>query len=101
LFPRDHVDHFTDLPDPLAAHLMCTAQRIARRARAVLRPLRMGYVVHGFGMAHAHLNIVPQHDPHDIVPGPCLVAPGGWSVRLPPPPDRAALDAMAARLCPD
>jgi hypothetical protein len=28
---------------------------------------RVGVVVHGYGVPHAHLILVPQHDPHDIV----------------------------------
>ncbi|WP_179378880.1 HIT family protein [Jannaschia marina] len=98
--PRAHVDHFTDLDDATAAHLMVTAQRLARAARVVLNPLRMGYVVHGFGVAHAHLNVVPQHAPTDIVSARHVDAPGGFRITqdLLPDPSRADLDAMAARL---
>ena len=96
--PRAHVDHFTDMDDALAAHVMTVAHRLARHARTVLRPLRMGYVVHGFGVAHAHLVVVPQHTPRDILPGPCLHPRDGFELRLPTAAPRAALDAMAARL---
>ena len=100
LIPRDHVDHFSDLPDATAAHLMVAAQRLARVARTVLRPLRMGYVVHGFGVAHAHLNVVPQHDPTDIVSALHVDAPGGFRIDQEGTPawDRTDLDAMADRL---
>ena len=49
--PREHIDHFTDIPDDLAAHIMVVAQRIGRRMREELSPLRVGMVVHGFGVA--------------------------------------------------
>ena len=42
------------------------AQRIGRRMREVFRPERVGMVVHGYGVPHAHLILVPQHGPHDI-----------------------------------
>jgi histidine triad (HIT) family protein len=66
VIPKAHIDHFTDLPDPLAAHIMVVAQHIGRKIMTVLAPRRVGYVVHGFGVAHAHLIIVPLHDPTDI-----------------------------------
>ncbi len=69
IIPKDHIDHFTDIPDELAAHIMITAQYIGRNMMRQLSPLRVGMVVHGFGVAHAHLILVPQHDPHDIASG--------------------------------
>ncbi len=100
VIPRAHIDHFTDLPDDLAVHIMVTAQHLARQAQSVLRPLRMGYVVHGFGVPHAHLNVIPMADPGDIVSARHIDAPGGFRITLDslPAPDRAALDRMAARL---
>lgn len=100
VIPRAHIDHFTDLDDTLAAHILVTAQRLARHARAVLRPLRMGYVVHGFGVPHAHLNVIPQHAPDDILSARYIDAPHGYDIRLPPARTRSALDEMAKRLTP-
>ena len=98
--PRAHIDYFTDLPDDLSAHLMVTAQRLGRAMMAVFAPLRVGYVVHGFGVPHAHLNVVPQHDTCDIISARHVVADGPWRVSeaavVAPP--RADLDAAAARI---
>ncbi len=66
LIPKAHIDHFTDLNDELAQHILLHAQRLARRAKPLLRAKRMGYVVHGFGVAHAHLVVVPLHRSDDI-----------------------------------
>jgi histidine triad (HIT) family protein len=66
VIPRAHIDHFTDIEDPVAAHIIVVAQRIARRMRKVFQPQRVGMVVHGYGIAHAHLVLVPQNGPHDI-----------------------------------
>lgn len=66
VIPRAHVDHFTDLPDATAQHIMAVAQRIGRRVREVFRPERVGFLVHGYGVAHAHLIIVPQQGPHHL-----------------------------------
>ena len=96
--PLQHVDHFTDLDDETATHMMTVAQRLARAALKVTGALRMGYVVHGFGVPHAHVNVIPQHAPDDILSGRHVEAPGGWSIRLPDAHGREALDAMAARI---
>ncbi|HEX8242164.1 MAG TPA: HIT family protein, partial [Longimicrobium sp.] len=66
VIPRAHVDHFTDLDEPTLTHLMRVARRIGRRMREVFQPLRVGMVVHGFGVPHAHLILVPQHHTDDI-----------------------------------
>ena len=96
--PLGHVDHFTDLDDGTATHIIVIAQRLARAAMKITGALCMGYVVHGFGVPHAHLNVIPQHAPDDILSGRHVEAPGGWSIRLPDAPGRAALDGMAARI---
>lgn len=67
VIPKKHIDHFLDIPDELAAHILITAQRLARKVQNKFRPNRMGYVVHGFGVAHAHLNVPPLNHPDDIV----------------------------------
>lgn len=66
VIPKLHVDHFTDLDDDTASQIIRTAQRIGRRIRAVFKPLRVGMLVHGFGVSHAHLILVPQQGPHHL-----------------------------------
>ncbi len=55
VLPKEHIDHFTDIRDDLAARIMVVSQKINRRMMAVLSPLRIGMVIHGFGVPHAHL----------------------------------------------
>lgn len=83
LVPREHIDHFTDVPDDVAAHLMRVAQRLGRVLRRNLKPERVGYVVHGYGVPHAHLMIVPLHEDTDITSA-VLPTPGTvrWASRL-------------------
>ena len=66
VIPKRHVDHFTDLDDEMAQGIMLVVQRIGRRLRAEFKPLRVGMLVHGFGVAHAHLVLVPQLGPHHL-----------------------------------
>lgn len=65
VIPRIHIDHFCELPDELTSHIVLIAQKISRRMKEVYRPERIGMLVHGYGVAHAHLNIFPQNHPHD------------------------------------
>jgi histidine triad (HIT) family protein len=66
IIPIEHVDHFTDIDEETAAQMMVAAIQIGRNMMEHFQPLRVGMVVHGFGVPHAHLILVPQHDPNDI-----------------------------------
>ena len=67
VIPKQHVDHFCDLTDELACRILVQAQRLSRNLRERLKPVRVGLVVHGFGVPHAHLVVVPLHESNDIV----------------------------------
>ena len=101
IIPKEHIDHFCDVPDELAAHIMTIAQQLSRTIWRLLKPLRVGLVVHGFDVPHAHLIVVPQHGPTDITSGRFAylndgkIAYGIEHIREVP---RAELDRMAAAL---
>jgi len=101
IIPREHIDHFTDLNDHLASQLIIAALRIGRRVSEQFHPLRVGMVVHGFGVPHAHLIIVPQHDPNDITSARFASIEDGkivFDLRNIPRPDRSVLDEHARML---
>lgn len=101
VIPRKHIDHFIDLPDELACHIMVVAQRLGRNVLREFEPLRMGYVVHGFGVPHAHLNVVPLHQGSDIISAKHVVLDdNGFTISLEnlDAPERSELDAIALRL---
>ena len=66
IIPIAHIDHFSDVPDDIAQRIIVAAQRISRRMRTVFAPERVGMIVHGYGVQHAHLILVPQNGPNDI-----------------------------------
>ena len=66
VIPKQHIDHFVDVPDTISKQIILVAQRIGRRMRSVFPLERVGYLVHGYGVAHAHLIIVPQQGPHHL-----------------------------------
>jgi histidine triad (HIT) family protein len=101
VIPKAHVDHFTDVPDDVAQHVMLVAQRIGRAMRAVFAPQRVGYLVHGYGVAHAHLIVVPQHGPHHLTSDRFARIEGGrfvFDLARVPRADRATLDEQARAL---
>ena len=101
VIPKAHVDHFTDLDDVTAQSIMVVAQHIGRRLRSVFNPLRVGMVVHGFGVPHAHLILVPQQGPHHITSDRFASIENGkivFSEDGIPLADRATLDQYARLL---
>lgn len=101
LIPKEHIDHFTDIDDETAAHIMRTAQKLANNIRKALKPQRVGYVVAGYGVAHAHLIIIPQHHANDITCQHFAVLDNGeirFSVQHIPLASREELDKVAAKI---
>lgn len=104
VIPKRHIDHFTDVPDDLAERIIVAAQRIGRRMRAVFQPERIGYLVHGYGVAHAHLILVAQRGAHHLTSDRFAFVRGGrvaFDLRRIPIADRATLDEHARLLASD
>ncbi len=101
VIPKQHIDHFCDLPDELATRVLLLGQRLARVLRASLKPQRVGMIAHGFGVPHAHLIVLPLQHVWDITSSANAYLEGGavkfrWEqVALAP---REELDALAAQL---
>ena len=98
IIPKEHIDHFCDIPDELSCHIIAHAQRLSRNLRERLGPQRVGLVVHGYGVPHAHLVVVPLLDPSDIVSAKYAYVEGGqvkYSEKLLPEAPRAELDRLA------
>lgn len=66
IIPKEHIDNFYDLNDKVASKIIGMAQNISRKIKEKLNPVRVGYVVAGFGVPHAHLIIVPMFKADDI-----------------------------------
>jgi histidine triad (HIT) family protein len=101
VIPRLHVDHFSDLPDEAATRVLLVSQRLAKRIRATLAPPRVGLLVGGFAVPHAHLHVVPMHDGHDITSQKyARVADGkvSYDIANVPPAPPEELKGIAERL---
>ena len=101
IIPRRHIDHFCDLPDELSIRILLLGQRVSRVMRRMLSAKRVGMIVHGFGVPHAHLVVLPLEHAPDITSAANAYIDDGkvrFSWERVPLADRAELDAMAKRL---
>lgn len=85
--PKTQVDHIWDLSDEDYVYLWQVSKKIGIHIRQVIKSPRVGVIVEGFGVPHAHVHLVPIY--------------GGNDLKKPDPhgePDNDALAAMASRL---
>jgi histidine triad (HIT) family protein len=66
LAPVEEVDHWIDLDDDLARHLMTVAQTIGRVLQETFRPRKVGLLIGGLDVPHVHLHLVPVDTVHDL-----------------------------------
>ena len=58
VFPKKQVDLIWDLEQDDYDYLWQSAKKI----QAEMKPIRVGVVVEGFGVPHAHIHLVPLYD---------------------------------------
>lgn len=60
--PIEEVDHWIDLSPQLAGHMFSLAHRIGRAQQAAFGCDRVGLIIAGYEVPHAHLHLIPtQH----------------------------------------
>lgn len=64
--PRDEVDHWIDLDPALAGHLFVVAKHIGSAQQRVWHPSRIGLMIVGEEVPHAHLHVVPINSPGEL-----------------------------------
>ena len=64
--PRAEVDHWLDLDADTVAHLMTVAATIGRAQQQVFDSERVGIIVQGFEVPHAHVHVFPASGPGDF-----------------------------------
>lgn len=64
--PREEIDHWIDLGPELTAHLMDVAARVGRAQQEVYGSARVGLVIQGFEVPHAHLHVFPTNQMADF-----------------------------------
>ena len=64
--PIEEIDHWIDAPAELASHLFSVAHVIGLAQRAAFRCDRVGLIIAGYEVPHAHIHVVPTNDMREL-----------------------------------
>ncbi len=59
VIPIEEVNRWTDLSTDTASHCMTVAHTIGRIQQELFAPVRVGLMIAGFEIPHAHLHVIP------------------------------------------
>ncbi|MDY6981942.1 MAG: HIT family protein [Pseudomonadota bacterium] len=66
VMPNEEINHWDDMPETTAAHVMLVAQKLAKGMKAVIPCKRIGVTVIGLEVPHAHVHLIPIDNLMDI-----------------------------------
>jgi len=66
VIPKKQVDHIWDLNDEDYDYLWKISKKIGKHIKDTLDSPRVGIVVEGFGVSHAHVHLVPIYKGNDL-----------------------------------
>ena len=64
--PIEEVDHWVDGSPELIAHLFEVTRIVATAQQQALNPERVGVIIAGYEVPHAHIHVIPTHDMSEI-----------------------------------
>ena len=64
--PRRHEPDFLRLTEPEHAEILALARQLGEAQNRLFKPRKVGLLVTGFDVAHAHLHVVPLHEMYDL-----------------------------------
>lgn len=67
VIPKKEIDYVFDLPDNLLADTMIVAKNIAEAIGRSLKPIRVGMIVDGREVPHAHIHLIPIYEENQEV----------------------------------
>ncbi|MDH4052506.1 MAG: HIT family protein [Rubrivivax sp.] len=59
--PVAEVDHWVDAPAELTRHLFEVTRIIGQAQRAAFQPERVGVIIAGYEVPHAHIHVIPTN----------------------------------------
>lgn len=66
VIPNQEIDQWIDLEPEVAAHLMRVAQKVGRAQQLVFGGARIGLMIAGFEVPHAHIHVTPMDSMADL-----------------------------------
>lgn len=64
--PIEEIDHWIDLPDDLRSHVFEVAAMVGAAIQSAFSPTRVGLMIAGLEVPHAHVHVVPIDGVHDL-----------------------------------
>ena len=61
-----HVDHLWLIPDEYYDHMWQVSKKLAIHIKEKLNADRIGVMVEGYGVPHAHIHLIPLDSPHNF-----------------------------------
>ena len=62
VIPREEVDHWVDATPALVSHLFDVTHKIGSALERAFDPARVGVIIAGYEVPHAHIHVVPTND---------------------------------------
>jgi diadenosine tetraphosphate (Ap4A) HIT family hydrolase len=59
VIPKQEVNHWDDVPEETAMHMMSVCQKIAKAIKAVIPCRRIGVSIVGLEVPHTHIHLIP------------------------------------------
>lgn len=66
IVPREHVDHFFDMSLPVYQHVFDMAKKIAPKLKDAMGSARIGVLIEGLDVPHAHVHLIPINGGREI-----------------------------------
>ena len=66
VIPKKEIDYIFDIDDPLLGGMMIFAKKIARAIEREVQCKRVGVMVAGLEVPHAHIHLIPIHRISDL-----------------------------------
>ena len=64
--PIQEIDHWIDAPPELVAHLFAVSHRIGRAQEAAFGCAKVGMIIAGYEVPHAHIHLVPTNEEREL-----------------------------------
>ncbi len=64
--PIEEIDHWIDASPDLAAHMFSVAHRVARAQSQVFGCEKVGMIIAGYEVPHAHIHLVPTNQMSEL-----------------------------------
>ena len=68
IIPKVHVESVFELPDEQYKNIFETAKALSTPLQNAMQSRKIGIAVEGFGVPHAHVHLVPLHNPNELNP---------------------------------